>query len=144
MQSGLPALVIQKAGKGKVYLFGFCIQDTYFRTWKENDNRSRDDLMRMIGSVLHNSGVKSHVWSSNPGIEAAIRANSSEGYLFIINHEENQSETRVKLGGLEFTPSRIVDVENELPIIYKNVNEGIELNVIVPLGTTKVFKISGK
>jgi hypothetical protein len=144
MESGLPALVIQEAGKGKVYLFGFCIQDTYFRTWKENDGRSRDDLMRMIGSVLRNTGVKSHVWSSNPGIEAAIRANSSEGYLFVINHEENQSETLVKLNGLAFTPVRIINIENDQPVDFKNTETGIELNIIAPFGTASIFKISGK
>jgi hypothetical protein len=144
MESGSPALVINKTGKGKAYLFGFCIQDTYFRTWKESDTRSRDDLMRIIGSVLQNTGVNSHIWSSNPGIEAAIRANSHEGYLFIINHEENQPETIVKLRGLEFIPSQIVNIENELPVAFNNVNEGIELKISAPLGTTKVFRISGK
>jgi hypothetical protein len=144
MESGLPALVIQKAGKGMAYLFGFCLQDTYFRTWKENDTRSRDNLMRMVESVLRNTGVNSHIWSSNPGIEAAIRANSHEGYLFIINHEESQPETQVKLMGLEFIPAQIVNIEDELPIAFEKVNEGVELKVIAPLGTTKVFKISGK
>jgi hypothetical protein len=144
MESGLPALVIKKAGKGKAYLFGFCIQDTYFRTWKEGDSASREDLMRILGNVLHSTGVNSHIWSSNPGIEAAIRSNSHEGYLFIINHEENQPETQVKLRGLEFIPSQIVNIENELPVDFKNVNEEVELSIIAPLGTTKVFRISGR
>jgi hypothetical protein len=144
MESGLPALVIQKAGKGKAYLFGFCMQDTYFRTWKENDTKSRNDLMSIVSNVLQNTGVNSHIWSSNPGIEAAIRANSHEGYLFIINHEENQPETLVKLMGLKFIPSQIVNIENELPVTFKNVNKGVELKVSAPLGTTKIFRISAK
>jgi hypothetical protein len=144
MESGLPALVIKKTGEGKTYLLGFCLQDTYFRTWKDNDTKSRNDLMRIVSNVLHDTGVSSHISSSNPGIEATIRANSREGYLFIINHEESVPETLVKLNGLKFAPAQIVNVDNGQLVAFKSMNEGIELKVSAPLGTTSLFRITGK
>jgi len=143
-ESGEPALVINKTGKGNTYLFGFCVQDTYFHTWKEDDRQSGDELMKMVGRVRQNTGVRSHVWSSNPGIEAAIMANSKEGYLFIIKHEESNPETLVKLNGLAFTPKKIIDVDNEQPLDFKISDAGIEIRISASFGTTGLYRIYGK
>lgn len=141
MESGLPGLIKSKVGSGEAYLFGFCIQDTYFETWKTNEVKARNDLRKLVSNVLDETGVQPNIRSSNPGIEACIRANSNEGYIFIINHEENDPETQINIGKLEFYPKKIVDIETGIPIEFSRANGNIHLSIDSEFGTTRLLKI---
>ena len=144
MKSGHAGLVSNHLGKGKAYLFGFCMQDTYFQTWKDSSSVNRSNLMGLISKVFKNTGVQPNIWSSNPGIEATIRANSKEGYVFVINHEESNPSSVVKLGKMEFLPAKLVDIETGLPVDFIESNGGIEFVVHQPIGRTQILKIETK
>lgn len=70
MKSGRQALIRRKAGRGSAWLFGFCLQDTYFQMWKEDDTAAREQLGELIGSLLEATKIRPHVHLSNPDIEA--------------------------------------------------------------------------
>ncbi len=86
-----PALLSQRTGKGSVYLLGFCLLNSYFRTYRDADLPARDQLCRLIEDLFRAANVRAHVHSSNPDIEASVRAGSTDGYLVIINHEAPNS-----------------------------------------------------
>lgn len=142
MKSGLPALVQHKVGRGAAYLLGFCLQDTYFQTWKDSDNVARNGLQKFIDIVLKKSKVLSHVYSSNPEIEVSVRADSMKGFVFIINHEAGNSKTEVHLRDFDFKIGKIMDIESEKPVEFRRKKNEIIFNVIAPLGTTRLLKIT--
>jgi hypothetical protein len=144
MQSGQPGLVYQETGKGKAWLFGFCLQDTYFNTWKNNDTAGRRELRDLIGDVFRDSKIQSHICSSNPDIEADVRANDTEGYVFIINHEADKPGTSVRLAGLGFHIGNIMDLESGEPIAFNRKDGAVEFNIDAAFGTTKLLKLSQK
>jgi hypothetical protein len=74
--SGSPALVRRTVGQGRVYLLGFCLQDTYFKTWEDNNETARRQLYGMVHALTREAAVRAHVWSFNPDIEAAVRVMS--------------------------------------------------------------------
>jgi hypothetical protein len=141
MQSGQPGLIYQKVGKGRSYLFGFCIQDTYFGTWKNNDVAAREQLRSLISDVFMDSKIRSHIYSSNADIEASVRGNSEESYLFIINHEATDPETNVRLADLKFPVHKIVDVESGKAVEFKRKNGAVEFSINAPFGTTRLLKV---
>lgn len=141
MKSGQPGLLYHKEGKGRTYLFGFCIQDTYFDSWKENDMAGRQQLKNLISDVLKDSKIQSHIYSSNPDIEASVRANKHEGYVFIINHEATDPKAKVSLADLEFPVRKIVDIESGKAVEFKSKNGVIEFNINAPLGTTRLLRV---
>ena len=141
MQSGQPGLIYNKSGKGRSYLFGFCIQDTYFRTWKDNNLQAREQLRNLISDVFTDSKIRSHVYSSNADIEASLRANAKEAYLFIINHEATDPETKVSIADLQFIVHKIVDVESGSIVEFKRKIGEVEFSIKAPYGTTKILKV---
>ena len=141
--SGLPALVHCGVGNGHAYLLGFCVQDTYFKTWQDKDagRSARAQLQALIAAVAQRAGVRPHVHSSNPDIESSIRANTREGYLFVINHEAQSNETVVRLADIGFPPKQVIDIENEQPVTC-TIEDGVAtLNLSVPLGEAQILKI---
>lgn len=141
MASGKPALIVNNSGKGKSYLFGFCIQDTYFRTWKENDTSGRRQLRNLLSAVFKDANISSHIHSSNPDIEASIRANKKEGFVFIINHEASDSITTVILRDLPFSIGKIIDIETKRPVAFKAIKGGWFFKIEAGLGKTRLLKI---
>jgi hypothetical protein len=141
MKSGQPALVSHQVGKGKTYLLGFCVQDTYFDTWKNDDEGARKQLRDLVSGIFEDAKIKSHIYSSNPDIEASVRANSSEGYLFVINHEAKDTNTTVRLADLDFKVGKIVDVETGKPLMFKHTNGEIEFTIQAPFATTRLFRV---
>ena len=111
LKSGFPLLLSRKVGKGSCYLFGFCLQDTYFQTWMDNDITSRTELQQLMHDVFASTGIVSRVYSSNPDMEAGVRLHGNEAYCFVINHEAENAITDVTLrdfvrtpdGGIRFT-----------------------------------------
>jgi hypothetical protein len=141
MVSNRPALISKTAGKGRTYLLGFSLQDTYFQTWKRNNIEGRSQLRSLLAGIFHDAGVSPHIYSSNPDIEASVRANSSEGFVFIINHETEKAFTRVHLGDLEFRPGKILDIESGISHDFRWTGEMAEFDIIAPLGSTKILKL---
>ena len=76
-----PALMRRKVGKGRVFLLGFCVQDTYFQMWEDKNATGRAQLRKLIAAITDSCGVFSHVWSSNPEIEAA--------FMMVLSGEES-------------------------------------------------------
>jgi hypothetical protein len=142
MNSGTAALITRKVGKGKTYLFGFCIQDTYFRTWKNHDLKGREDLRSLVSAVFHDAGVRSHIYSSNPDIEASVRANKKQGYIFIINHESSEPQTTVRLADLDFPVGKITDVESGHSIPFTASGGLIDFKIKSLFGTTRLLKVT--
>jgi hypothetical protein len=141
MQSGLPALLCRKTGKGAAWFFGFCIQDSYFNTWKNTDTAGRRELRELIGDVFRDAKIQSHIHSSNPDIEAAVRASAKEGYVFIINHEAERPATSVHIAGLEFRIGKIVDLESGEPIAFSRKDGAVEFTINAALGKTRLLKL---
>lgn len=144
-ESGQPALVRNALGRGKAYLLGFCLQDTYFGTWKHADVPGRDQLRMLLGNIIRDSKVVAHVSSSNPEIEASLRANASEGYLFVINHEATKPDAVIRLSELPFSVKRIVDIDSGEDVAFTRKNGVVTLKVLAPFATTRLMKVvSGK
>lgn len=129
--SGQPALAHRKAGEGDAYLLGFCLQDTYFKTWQDGDTTSRTQLRDLLRALASKSKVRSHVYSANADIEASIRANDYEGFLFVINHESPDDATTVTLQDLDFDIARIVSLEDGEPVPFEMIEKGATLHLTV-------------
>lgn len=140
---GKPAVVRRPVGGGKAFLLGFCVQDTYFKMFQDGDARVRDDLRGLFASLARESGVRSHVWSSNPDIEASVRTGENGGFLFVINHEAKTDDTTVRLADLGFTIGSITDVATGKKADF-TVKDGVaELRVTAPKDRARLFRITG-
>jgi hypothetical protein len=142
MNSGAPALLRRQVGKGKVYLLGFCLQDTYFQTWKNQDSTSRQQLQQLIGYIFRDAAVYPHIHSSNPDIEASVRANKQEAYVFIINHESPGTGTIVRLENIGFNIGKITDVATGKPVEFNSRNNTVQFSVSAPFGATRLFRVT--
>lgn len=129
--SGHPALVRRHVGEGQVFLLGFCVQDSYFQTWKDSDSGSRAQLRDILYRITESAGIRSHIYSSNPDIEAALRINSEEGYVFVINHEAKSSETHVRLADLEFMLDRVIDLTRGGTVGFDRTSDGASFDITV-------------
>ena len=133
--SGQPAVVHRNVDRGQVFLLGFCLQDTYFQTWEDNTPAARGQLGDLLRAMTRATGIRPHVASSNPDIEAAVRINQREGFLFIINHEAKAPETTVRLADLPFHIGAITNLGSGQPVDFSSDVRGeIRLDFSVPLG----------
>ena len=133
--SGRPAVVHRRTGRGQVFLLGFCLQDTYFKTWEDDNPAARAQLRALLGGMARAAGIRPHVASSNADIEAALRANEREGFLFLINHEAQTPETTVHLADLPFPVGAITDLGSGQPVAFTgDGSDRIRLDFSVPLG----------
>ncbi len=141
LASGAPALMHRAVENGKTYLLGFCLQDTYFKTWQDDNAGAREALRALLSSCLRKTGVQPHVYSSNPDIEASLRANHREGFLFVINHEASQPETSIRLSALPFSIGRILDLADNAPVAFQQVDGAVELSLSLPTGQTRILSL---
>lgn len=139
--AGQPAVVARSVGKGRVFLLGFCLQDTYFNTWQDDRPAARDQLTALLRAMTDAAGVHSHVRSSNPDVEAAVRANAQEGVLFVINHEAASPDATVSLRDVGFEIKQIVDLADGKPVPFTTKQGAVELSVSVPLGETRLLQL---
>lgn len=140
--TGQPALISRTEGKGRVYLLGFCLQDSYLESWLNDDARSRTQLLTLLRAITGHAGLRPQVWSSNPDVEATLRASTERGYLFLINHEAVDGRASVALNDLPFRVSRITDMENDTPVRFRyNAMGGITLTADVPFGSTAIYRL---
>ena len=140
--AGLPAVVHRATGEGQTFLLGFCLQDTYFHTWETENASARNQLRSLLTALTRAAGVRPHVASTNPDIEATVRANQDEGYLFVINHETTVAETTVPLADLPFAVDLIIDLASERPVPFVASNDGaLRCELAVPHGEVALLKL---
>ncbi|MDY0167463.1 MAG: hypothetical protein RBS80_13020 [Thermoguttaceae bacterium] len=139
--AGHPGVVHRKVGRGQVFLLGFCLQDTYFKTWQDDNQNARDQLRCLLRAMIWQSGIRPHVWSSNPEVEASIRANRDEGFLFVINHETQDPIAEVELTDLGFPVGHIIDLADGRPVGLEPVGEAVRLSITVGLGETRLLHL---
>ena len=148
MASGIPLLLSNPVGRGNCYLFGFCLQDTYFQTWKDNDEASRAELYRLVHNVFGATGIHSRVYSSNPDMEVAIRRNDKAIYAFVINHEAENPQTEVYFQDIGFEVGQVLDMDWGRPYPFERTENGIKLTVRAmegsAQGVTGLLKITPK
>jgi hypothetical protein len=142
LNSTQPALVSRRTGRGRTYLLCFCLQESYFRTYRDLDFEARRQLVTLLGDLFRAEDVQAHVHSSNPDIEASLRANPAEGYVFIINHEATEPKATVQLADLGFRVRHVVDVESGEPATFRSTRDGIMFETTAPFGSTRLFRIS--
>ena len=138
-----PACVVRNhAGKGQTFLLGFCVQDTYFKTWEDESESARCGLSGVFHALTRKASVQPHVRSSNPDIEASLRANDREAFLFVINHESDTPDTTVELRDLGFPIGRIIDLKNDQEVTRVRGPDGaVELKLSVNLGQVLLLNV---
>jgi len=142
--SGQPALVVRHVGQGCAFLLGFCLQDTYFKTWQDDKPAAREQLAGLLAAITKTAGIAAHVRSSNPDIEASVRANQREGFLFVINHEAPRPETTIHLADIGFKIATIVDLADGKPIPLTREADVVQLLLSVPVGQTRLLHVLRK
>jgi hypothetical protein len=140
-QSGKPTLIYHKVGAGSTYLLGFCLQDTYFHASKTDDTGSLNSLYQLIHGVFADAKVVSHIYSSNPDIEAGFRSNSKEAYVVVVNHESMNPKTEIALAELKSDVKQVVDMESDKPVNFLKRSGGVSFVANVPWGKTMLLKI---
>lgn len=136
-----PVVLRSVAGKGQALLLGFCLQDTYFQTYEENADVARSQLLNLLRAMAASTGIHPHVRSSNPDIEASIRANEHEAVLFVINHEAAVSDTIVELRELPFGVRSIINYEDGKPVSFTGEEGRIQVALSTPLGTVQLLHL---
>jgi hypothetical protein len=148
MESGQPMLIKKDIGKGKTYLLGFCLQDTYFQSWLKEDLESRTQLCDLMHNVFADTKVRSHAYSSNPDMEVSVRANNKAAFVFVINHESPNAISDVTLADLGFEVGEIMDVEWGRPVAFTKEGDLTKFTIMAvegtPTGVTRLLKVSPK
>jgi hypothetical protein len=148
MESGQPMLIQKETGKGKTYLLGFCLQDTYFQTWAKEDKNSRSQLYDLMHHIFADTKVRSHSYSSNPDMEVSVRANNKEAFVFVINHESPDAITDVTLTDLGFEVGEIMDVEWGRTVDFTKDGNLTKFTVLAvegtPTGVTRLLRVTPK
>ena len=143
-ESGQPGIVRRDTGKGHAFLLGFCLQDTYFQTFEEDNTPARAQLCGLLHAVSEEARVRPHVRSSNPEIEASLRANEREAFLFVINHEAKEPGTTVQLRDLPFMIGNVVNLKDGQSVAFTNSNETVTLDLSVSLGEVMLLNVLPK
>lgn len=144
--TGKPLLIEKQNGRGKTYLLGFCLQDSYFQTWMKEDIKSRAQLYGLMHNIFTDTKVTSHAYSSNPDMEVTIRANENGAFAFVINHEAPNAITDVTLSNLGFEVGEIMDVEWGRPVAFMKDGSLTRFTILAvegtPTGVTRLLKIT--
>lgn len=139
--SGKPGVIHKKVGEGHAFLLGFCLQDTYFKTWQDGNESARGQLRTLLLAMTQTAGIVPHVYSSNPDIEAALRAGRGDAYLFVINHEAASPDTIIRLADLGFDVASIVDLAGDQPVTMGKHSSGCEISLSIPVGETRILHV---
>lgn len=142
MASGAPALV---ETAGRTYFLGFCVQDTVFEAYRTGDVRTVRQIASLFDLLARKNHIRSHVHSTNPDIEVAVRANDRVAFLFIISHEPRDSaDAHIRVEDLPFTIRSAVDIETGDTVSLLNVAENcnqVRLRVSAPTGSTRLVSL---
>jgi hypothetical protein len=140
--SGAPALTQNSYGRGRAYLLGFCLQDADFVTWAMNDVSSRTQIQSLLHAITQDAKIEAHVRSSNPDVEAGLRANEKEAYLFVISHEAKDGKAEIEVRDLPFDVKQIKDVATDQPVKFDHQRKVVKLTVDAPTGSTYLMKLN--
>lgn len=139
---GRAALASRRIGKGRTYLFGFSMQESFFRTYQAGDASSRRQLLQLIREIFQESKIRAHVRTSEADVEATIRANAEEGYLFLINHEAPDAQVKVEISDLDFRVVQARDLASGQPVPFRRTRHGIQLALNSPFASTRLLRLS--
>ncbi len=139
--SGQPGLTTRQAGQGRVYQLGFCVLDTYFKHVREQNSAEEAKVVELLRNLALSTGVLPHVRSTNPCIEAALRANENKGYLFVINHETDDGKVTVQLSGLGFPAKTFIDLGSGQTLTTRTEGGATALDLDVPLGEVRIIRM---
>jgi len=142
LPDGRPALVSRRVGKGMTYLLGFSLQESYFRTYQAGDASSRAQISQLIRQIFQEANIRAHARTSQPDVEAALRANAQEGYLFLINHEAPDVPVVVEISDLDFRIGQVVEIASGQPVAFRHTRHGIRLLINSPFASTRLFRLT--
>jgi len=129
MESGESLLLTHSYGKGKTYLFGFCLQDTYLQTYLDENATGRAALHDLVNSVFKATQIKPVAHSSNPDVEVAMRKGDKEAFLLVINHEAEDPHTTLTLSDVGFQVGKVVDLHSGKELKFQRKGKGLKLAV---------------
>jgi hypothetical protein len=86
--------------------------------------------------------VQAHVRSSNPDVEAGLRANDKEAFLFVISHEAKDEKAEIEIHDLPFDVKQIKDVATDELVKFEREGKTVKLDVDAPTGTTYLMKLN--
>jgi hypothetical protein len=138
---GDPGVIKSGYGKGNLYLLGFCLQDTAYEALRSRDTKASAALAELMAAMAEQSGVRSHVHSSNPDVEAAVRTSDHDAFLIIVSHEAADGASHVWVRDLPFVVDKIVDVASGRDITVQRGRERVELEVEAPTGVTRLLHL---
>lgn len=136
-----PALVHKKSGKGQAFLFGFCMQDTYFAAWQTDDAASRAALVRLLRAITKRAGVVPNIFSSNPEIEACLRANQQDAYVLVINHEAETPRTSVRIAETKFGVKEIFNLTENRKQDFQKTGDAIAFDIEAPRERPQLLRL---
>lgn len=138
---GQCGLAGRTVGQGKVFLFGFCMLDTFFSFLRTGNQQAVDELAGLVRAVARSEGHVPNVCSSNPDIEASLRVGQNSAFLFLINHEGKQPEIDVELKTCLPDMKRITDLEDGAEIPFTRKDSILSLSANVPEGECRIFRL---
>jgi hypothetical protein len=143
-QSREPGLAMRHVGKGRVYLLGFCLQDTSFEAWRANDAKTIGQLNDLLAGITVDSGITPGVRSSNPDVEAAMRIGHDEAFVIVVAHEPKHPDTFItfnnNVSGAKLMHVTDVATQKELPVDI--VGDRSRTEVQAPSGTTMLLHLT--
>ena len=132
---------MRTVGSGRTFLVKPRLLDAYFQAWKANDPAKRRQWVEKISGMAQKAGVRFHVFSSNPDIEAAVRANANEGFLFVISHEPAEPQTTIRLADLPFEVGRAIDLTTDKNVPFQREGPTVIIKLSAPAGSTHLIQL---
>lgn len=82
-----------------------------------------------------------HIVSANLEIEACLRANHESAYVFVINHEAEDSKTSVCIADLEFTVEEIFNVTEGRNVKFQVLDHTIVFDAEAPRQKPQLLRL---
>ncbi|HET8637892.1 MAG TPA: hypothetical protein VFL96_13675, partial [Acidobacteriaceae bacterium] len=92
----------------------------------------RAALVRLIRAVTKRAAVAPNIFSSNPVIEACLRANEQDAYVLVINHEAEQPRTSVRIENPKFGVKEIFNLTENRKQDFQKTGEAIAFDIEAP------------
>jgi len=134
--TGDPGVLQTSYGSGKLFLLGFCLQDTTYESYRSHNLPARQAISQLLSAMADQSGAHSHVHSSNPDVEAAVRTSAHDAIVIVVSHEAKDGNSHVWVQDLPFKASKIVDVASDKEIPFQHQGDRIEFDVNAPNATS--------
>jgi hypothetical protein len=116
-------------GKGRTLFLDFDLDEVYSSAVERGDEKLMGYLEKMIRDFLFEEGLKPHVYSTNPEIEAGLWEGRNTILLVLINHSNQREGTSLTIYKPPFLPSYAYDVPNLEEIPFKVEEGDVKLEV---------------